>query len=77
MAVVSIEEELEYCLSYMTEDNKEAYVAYAPFYIDKKHYTIEELKQIYRKFYKGKRLITSIYDIEETLGITETNSKSH
>lgn len=77
MAVKPIEEELEHCLSYMTEDNKEAFIAYAPFSLEwykpfhenKESYTVEELKQIYRKFYKGKRLITSINDIEETLGI--------
>lgn len=77
MAVISIEEELEKCLSYMTEDNKETYIARTPFYLNKESYTVEELKQVYRKFYKGKRLITSIYDIEDALGITETNSKSH
>lgn len=77
MAVKPIEEDLEHCLSYMTEDNKEAYIAYAPFSLKKESYTVEELKQIYRKFYKGKRLITSINDIEDALGITETNSKSH
>ena len=77
MAVKPIEEELEHCLSYMTEDNKETYITHTPFYLNKKDYTVEELKQVYRKFYKGKRLITSIYDIEDVLGITETNSESH
>ena len=68
MAVKPVEEELEHCLSYMTEDNKEAFIAYAPFPLEyckpfhknKESYTVEELKQVYRKFYKGKRLITSI-----------------
>lgn len=77
MAVKPIEEELEHCLSYMTEDNKEVFIActpallewHKPFHENKESYTVEELKQIYRKFYKGKRLITSINDIEETLGI--------
>lgn len=69
MAVISIEEELEKCLSYMTEDNKETYIARTPFYLNKESYTVEELKQVYRKFYKGIRLISSINEIKEVLGI--------
>ena len=53
----------------MTEDNKYVYIHYLPFHLKKESYTVEELKQVYRKFYKGKRLITSIYDIEDALGI--------
>lgn len=77
MVVISIEEKLEKCLSYMTEDNKWIYIHYIPFPLkyykpfhpNKESYTVEELKQVYRKFYKGKRLITSINEIEEALGI--------
>lgn len=77
MVVISIEEKLEKCLSYMTEDNKEVFIACAAFPLkyfipshkDKESYTVEELKQAYRNKSKGILLITSINEIEEALGI--------
>lgn len=69
MAIKPIEEDLEDCLSYMTEDNKSVYIRCTPFHLNKESYTVEELKQVYRKFYKGIRLISSINEIKEVLGI--------